>query len=108
MLLSTTQIHEGLQRLNGWTLAQDHACIEKTWQFKNFRLAMHFWNAVAELAEQRDHHPEFVSNYTKLCIRLTTHDAKGLTDKDLELAQDIERMANLPENRSIFGADMTT
>ena len=107
MLLSTSQIHEGLQPLNGWTLSQDHACIEKTWQFKSFRMAMHFWNAVAELAEQRDHHPEFVSNYTKLCIRLTTHDAKALTYKDLELAQDIERMSNQPENRSIFGTDMT-
>jgi 4a-hydroxytetrahydrobiopterin dehydratase len=54
---------------------------------------MRFIVQVGELAEAADHHPELLSVYTKIVIRLTTHDANGLTHKDFDLAKQIDSMA---------------
>lgn len=66
--------------------------IEKKFQFKNFSEALGFIVQVGILAEKADHHPELFNVYNKVNIRLTTHDANGLTDKDFDLATSIEKL----------------
>jgi 4a-hydroxytetrahydrobiopterin dehydratase len=68
----------------------DTAHIRKEWVFDSFQTAMRFIVQVGELAEAADHHPELLSVYTKIVIRLSTHDAKGLTHKDFDLARQID------------------
>ena len=64
------------------------------WTFKNFLQAMAFMNAVAEVAERMDHHPEWSNVYNRVKVRLTTHDAGGLTHLDFELARAMDRVAS--------------
>ena len=61
--------------------------ISRTFVFKDFPAAMKFVNAVAELAEQAQHHPDVDIRWNKVTLALTTHDAAGLTEKDFELAR---------------------
>ena len=65
--------------------------ISRTFAFKDFPAAMKFTNAVAELAEQSQHHPDVDIRWNKVTLALTTHDANGLTEKDFELARQIDR-----------------
>lgn len=66
--------------------------IEKKFVFKNFSEALGFIVQVGILAEKQGHHPELFNVYNKVDIRLSTHDAKGLTDKDFDLAKAIEKI----------------
>ncbi|MEM9985060.1 MAG: 4a-hydroxytetrahydrobiopterin dehydratase [Bacteroidota bacterium] len=64
--------------------------IEKSFTFGNFILAWGFMSQVAILAEKMNHHPEWSNVYNRVSIRLSTHDAGGVTDLDLQLAGEIE------------------
>lgn len=90
--LNSAEIDAGLKQLDHWTLDAHKASLRKEWVFDNFQTAMRFFAQVGELAESMNHHPEFLSNYTRMRIRLTTHDAYGLTHKDFELAQQIDHL----------------
>jgi 4a-hydroxytetrahydrobiopterin dehydratase len=90
MRLSDLEVTQGMLGLNGWTLAQDKSCIQKEWVFDRFSTALAFFMSVGKLAEEANHHPECLSSYTRMRIRLWTHDANGLTSKDFELAQHID------------------
>lgn len=90
--MNSNDIQANLQPLDHWTLDAHKASVRKEWTFDSFKTAMHFFAQVGELAEKMDHHPEFLSNYTRMRIRLTTHDAYGLTNKDFELAQQIDQL----------------
>jgi 4a-hydroxytetrahydrobiopterin dehydratase len=90
--LKSSQITNALQQLDHWTLEANEAHIHKEWVFESFQTAVRFFVKVAELAEDANHHPEFISTYTKALIRLTTHDANGLTTKDFDLAVQIDRL----------------
>lgn len=90
--LNSSEIDAGLKQLNSWTLDAHKASVRKEWEFDSFKTAMRFFAQVGELAESLDHHPEFVSNYTRMRIRLTTHDAYGLTHKDFEFAHQIDHL----------------
>jgi 4a-hydroxytetrahydrobiopterin dehydratase len=79
-----------LENLKDWYFADNG--IEKKFQFKNFTEALGFIVRVGVLAEKANHHPELFNVYNKVNIRLTTHDANGLTDKDFDLATNIEKM----------------
>jgi 4a-hydroxytetrahydrobiopterin dehydratase len=65
--------------------------ISRTFVFKDFPAAMKFVNAVADLAEQAQHHPDVDIRWNKVTLALTTHDAGGLTEKDFELARQLDR-----------------
>ncbi len=91
-LMNSSEINAELQHLNDWTLDAHKASVRKEWTFDSFKTAMRFFALVGELADKIDHHPEFVSNYTRMRIRLTTHDAYGLTHKDFELARQIDQL----------------
>ncbi len=79
-----------LSQLENWTFLNDG--IEKKFEFKNFNQALAFIVQVGLLAETKNHHPELFNVYNKVTIRLSTHDAKGVTDKDFELAKAIEKL----------------
>jgi len=72
-----------------WQRAGD--AIARTFVFKDFPAAMKFVNYVAELAEQAQHHPDVDIRWNKVTLALSTHDAGGLTEKDFELARQIDR-----------------
>lgn len=67
--------------------------IEKSFRFKDFSQAFAFMTRVAEAAEQANHHPDWSNSYNKVTIALSTHDAGGVTQKDIDLARAIETIA---------------
>lgn len=79
-------------RETGWALADDGASIGKTWKFRSFRDALAWMLRAGFEAEAMNHHPEWTNVYNRVEVRLTTHDAGGLTDKDVELARRMEKL----------------
>ena len=73
----------------GWT--REGQAITRTYQFPSFRDAVFFVNAVAALAEAANHHPDIQLSWRRVTLTLTTHSAGGLTDRDLALAEAIDR-----------------
>ena len=71
----------------GWT--PDGTAIVRTWRFADFKAAMIFVNGVAALAEQVNHHPDIAIHYNEVTLRLCSHDAGGVTERDLALARTI-------------------
>ncbi len=88
--LSTSKITAALQELSGWEQQGDE--IRKQFQFEDFVQSMVFVNRVAELAEEVGHHPDIDIRYSKVLLVLSTHDAGGLTAKDIGLAKQIEEL----------------
>ena len=76
----------------GWSQADDGKSITKTFKFKTFRDAMAWMTRIAFEAEAADHHPEWTNVYNRVEVLLTTHDAGGLTDKDLNLARKMDAL----------------
>jgi 4a-hydroxytetrahydrobiopterin dehydratase len=75
-----------------WTLSEDGKALERTFRFKDFSEAFAFLTRVAMHAEKVDHHPEFTSVWNRVDFRLTTHDAGGVTERDVELARAIGKL----------------
>jgi len=76
----------------GWTLADNGKAISKQFKFKGFRAAMAWMMRAAFEAEALNHHPEWSNVYNRVDVRLTTHDTGGLSDKDIALAERLERL----------------
>ena len=76
----------------GWTLEDNRKAIARTFRFDDFVGAMGFMTRAALYAEKWDHHPEWSNVYSKVTVRLTTHDADGLTELDLRLAQQMDAL----------------
>jgi 4a-hydroxytetrahydrobiopterin dehydratase len=85
--LSDTEIAQELKTLPGWEKAPDRAAIVKTFKFPDFSEAFAFMNRVALLAEKMNHHPEWSNVYNRVDIALTTHDAGGITMRDITMAR---------------------
>jgi 4a-hydroxytetrahydrobiopterin dehydratase len=77
----------------GWNLSDDGNALLRTFKFKDFSEAFAFLTRVALHAEKVDHHPEFTNVWNRVDFRLTTHDARGVTERDLKLAEAINRLA---------------
>lgn len=84
---------EGIARLDGWAPVDGRDAISKTFRFKDFNAAFGFMSRVALLAERQDHHPEWFNVYNRVEITLSTHDAGGLSERDLRLAAAIDGVA---------------
>ena len=82
------EIERALTDLPGWK--RDGRNIVKQFDFGGFKASMAFANTVAELAERADHHPDIHVQYHKVTLTLSSHDANGVTDRDLRLARQIE------------------
>jgi 4a-hydroxytetrahydrobiopterin dehydratase len=76
--------------LPDWQLAGEH--LKRSFRFKDFNEAWGFMSRVALLAEAQDHHPEWFNVYNKVDIALTTHDAGGLSARDVRLAKAIDAL----------------
>ena len=83
---------QALRRLNGWIYDPAADAISHDFKFKTFSEAFSFMPRVAPAAAKLDHHPEWSNVYNKVSITLTTHDAKGLSAKDIELAGKIDQL----------------
>lgn len=81
-----------LAALSGWVLRKDGAAITRQFMFKDFAQAWGFMEQVAALAEAQDHHPEWSNVYNRVEITLTTHDAGGLSARDVQLARAIDAL----------------
>ncbi len=82
-----------LAGLSGWTYDADTKAINKTFQFADFSEAWAFMNRAALLAEKMDHHPEWFNVYNRVEVKMTTHDADGVTSLDIEMATAMEKFA---------------
>lgn len=78
---------EALIGLVGWADAEDRDAIQKTFTFRTFNQAFRFMTRVAMEAEKANHHPEWLNVYNRVDVTLSTHDAGGVTEKDIKLAQ---------------------
>jgi 4a-hydroxytetrahydrobiopterin dehydratase len=78
---------------DGWTLEDGGKALIRTLKFKDFNEAFGFLSRVAMHAEKVDHHPEFTNVWNRVDFRLTTHDAGGVTERDVKLAEAINRLA---------------
>ena len=81
-------------QLSGWRATDGRDAISKKFEFKDFNAAFGFMTRVALYADKADHHPEWFNVYNKVEATLSTHDAGGVTDKDVELARFMDSAAS--------------
>ena len=93
--LSTVDRETKLKKFfeNGWLLDESRDAISKEFQFKNFIEAFSWMTKIAFWAEKINHHPEWSNVYRNVRVVLTTHDVKGLSNLDLELASKMDSEA---------------
>lgn len=84
---------EAVKELSGWMLADDGGAIHKRFTFRNFGEAFAFMTRVAMAAEKLDHHPDWSNVYKTVDVKLSTHDAGGLTELDFRLAKLMDKYA---------------
>jgi len=82
-----------LAKLAGWSEVKDRDAITKTLVFRDFNEAFGFMTRAALVAEKLDHHPEWFNVYKTVTVTLSTHDAGGLTEHDVKLAEAMNRLA---------------
>ena len=92
--LEGTERHQALASLDGWREAEGRDAICKTFRFKDFNAAFGWMTRVALVAEKADHHPEWFNVYRTVDVTLATHDAGGLTHKDIALAQQMDALSS--------------
>lgn len=88
--LNDPQIEKSLKDLDGWERCSDRHAIQKSFKFKSFNAAWQFMSGIALLAEKMNHHPEWSNIYNRVDITLTTHDANGISERDIKMATQIE------------------
>lgn len=88
--LSEKEINSRLRELEGWEYHEN--ALETTFEFQNFREAFTLMTRIAFECEAQGHHPDWTNVYNRLQIRLNTHDAGGVTEKDFQLAKTIEAL----------------
>lgn len=86
-------LHAQLAQVPGWHFDEEAHAIERRFAFKDFNEAFAFMTRVALAAEQRNHHPEWFNVYNRVDITFTTHDAGGLTEKDIDFALWVDAVA---------------
>ena len=89
--LSDLEIQRALGALPGWSRRRN--VLTKTFSWPTFAQGIEFVNRVARAADAMNHHPDIDIRYTKITCALSTHDAGGITERDLELAREIEHVA---------------
>lgn len=90
--LKPEEIAAARSKLTGWTLADGDKQLKRAFKFKDFSEAFGFMSRVALLADKAEHHPDWSNSYNKVEIVLSTHDAGGLTQKDVDLAEKISAL----------------
>ena len=90
-VLADTEIKQVLRGLSGWE--QKNGPIQRVFEFPDFKAAMRFVNAVADAAEQANHHPDIDIRYNKVTMSLISHDSGGITQRDVQMAGRINSIA---------------
>lgn len=90
--MSHAEILSALENLPGWTYNEGK--LHKQFTFRDFAFAFGFMAAAAPTIEKRDHHPEWTNVYNKVTVDLVTHDAGGITKRDVDLAALLEDIAS--------------
>jgi 4a-hydroxytetrahydrobiopterin dehydratase len=90
-LMKAPELKERLKKIPEWELEKKH--IERTFEFDDFADAIDFVNAVAEVAEEEEHHPDIDIRYNKVRLLLSTHSKGGLTELDFALAERIDTLS---------------
>ena len=93
--LPIDDLRAALKRLPDWRLVEGREAITRKFQFVDFDAAFAFMTRVALLAAKTDHHPEWFNVYNKIDVTLATHDAGGVTQKDIDLAMAMDGYAAL-------------
>ena len=88
--LDPRRVREALAEFGQWQHDAARGAIRRSFRFADFAQAFGFMTQVALAAEKADHHPEWTNVYNRVDIMLTTHDAKGLTQRDFDLARQID------------------
>lgn len=91
--LTPSDRDQALAGLPGWQPPPGRDAIAKSFRFKDFQEAFAFMTRIALAAEKMDHHPEWSNVYNRVDILLSTHDAGGVTERDIRLAHTIEQAA---------------
>ena len=89
--LSSAEIKQELKRVPEWD--HEKKQIERTFEFDDFTQAIDFVNAVAEIAEEEEHHPDIDLRYNKVRLVLSTHSKGGLTARDFDVAERIDTLS---------------
>jgi len=92
-LLTPQERTEALARLPAWRVAEGRDAITRTFTFADFNAAFGFMTRAALVAEKMDHHPEWTNVYRTVTVTLSTHDAGGLTARDIALGEAMDRIA---------------
>lgn len=91
-LLDENELESALKKCPEWDI--EGKTITRTIEFEEFMDGIDFVNLLAEVAEEAQHHPDITINYNRVTISLTTHDAGGITEADLELAQRVDNLVD--------------
>ncbi len=86
------EVEEALRALDGWDVRERHTRLHKHHRFEDFKEAMRFVNAMADLAEAEGHHPDFTVHYDTVDVTLFTHAVGGLSENDFILAAKLDRL----------------
>ena len=97
--LAIDDLKAALKRLPDWSLAKDREAIQRSFKFVDFDAAFAFMTRCALLAAKMDHHPEWFNVYNRVEVTLATHDAGGVTQKDIDLAAAMDGYAIVGQRR---------
>ena len=86
---------DALRKLDGWSEVSGRDAISRKFVFKDFNQAFGFMARAALVAEKMDHHPEWFNVYKTVDVTLSTHDAGGVTELDVKLATEMDRLAGV-------------
>ena len=89
-VLTDSEVQQALTKLPGWQ--RNGIAIQRVFQFPDFKAAMQFVNKVADAAEQANHHPDIDIRYNKVTTGLVSHDAGGVTQRDVQMAERINKI----------------
>ena len=91
--LTEQALNDAVKNIQGWEIEPDGQGILKTYNFSDFNEAFGFMTRAALLADKLDHHPEWFNVYNRVEVRLTTHDAGGVTELDIKTAMAMNSFA---------------
>jgi 4a-hydroxytetrahydrobiopterin dehydratase len=91
--LTSNELKSAVEALDGWAIDDDGTAIIKKFKFSNFVTAFGFMTQMAIIAEKMNHHPEWFNVYSRVEVKLTTHDSSGVTELDIELAEKMNNAA---------------
>src|SRR5579863_6413372 len=93
--LAEAERAQALTDLHGWQNVTGRDAIEREFVFEDFNAAFGWMTRVALIAEKMDHHPEWFNVYKRVRVTLTTHDAGGVTERDVRLAKTMNKLAGI-------------